>query len=62
MPATGSIYENGRQGPDRRHLFLKLHNYLIYFWIFSKKKRGVCTMVFLKRGPITRQHPENHKF
>ena len=33
---------------------------IIYlFFDFCQKKRGVCTAVFLKRGLMTRQKPEN---
>ena len=40
--------------------FWKVPNYLFYFE-YIDKKNGLCTRVFLKRGPVSRQDSEIDK-
>ena len=54
------LYQEGeRQGPDRRQPFLENAELFNLFTVSWPRKEGPFTRVFLRRGPLSRQHPEN---
>ena len=52
-------YEDERQGPDRRQPFLENAELFNLFTVSWPRKEGRFTRVFLRRGPLSRQYPEN---
>ena len=52
-------YEDERQGPDRRQPFLENSELFNLFTVSWPRKEGRFTRVFLRRGLLSRQYPEN---
>ena len=59
IPYKAYVYERERQGPDRRQPFLENAELFNLFTVSWPRKEGRFTRVFLRRGPLSRQYPEN---